>query len=37
MKSASEHGNCPLDLDEMKQKLKQKSNKPVYIGMYTYI
>jgi predicted metal-binding protein len=37
MQLAREHGNCPLDLEEIKQKLEQKFNKPVYIGTHTYV
>ena len=37
MKLAREHGNCPLDLDEIKDKLEKKFNKPVYIGTHLYI
>ena len=36
MKLAREHGNCPLDLDEMKTVLEQKYNIPVRIGTHTY-
>ena len=32
VKMAYEHGNCPMDLDELKLKLEQKFNKPVIIG-----
>lgn len=36
IKMACEHGNCPMDLDEIKRTMEQKFNKPVYIGTHTY-
>lgn len=37
VKLAREHGNCPMDLDEIKVKLEDKFNKPVIIGTHSYI
>ena len=34
---AYEHGNCPMDLDEIKLKLEDKVGKPVHIGTHAYV
>ncbi|MBI5524822.1 MAG: CGGC domain-containing protein [Deltaproteobacteria bacterium] len=36
IKMAYEHGNCPMDLDEVKLKLEKKLEKPVIIGTHPY-
>jgi predicted metal-binding protein len=37
IKMAYEHGNCPMDLDEVKMKLEAKFSKPVIIGTHDYV
>jgi predicted metal-binding protein len=37
IKMACEHGECPLDLDEMKLKLEAKLGKSVIIGSHPYV
>ena len=37
IKMAYEHGNCPMDLDEVKLKLEKKFQKPVIIGTHDYV
>jgi predicted metal-binding protein len=37
IKMAYEHGNCPMDLDEVKLKLEKKFGKPVHIGTHDYV
>lgn len=37
MKMAYEHGNCPIDPDEVKPKLENKFSKPVILGTHTYM
>ena len=37
IKMAYEHGNCPMDLDEVKLKLEKKFKKPVIIGTHDYV
>lgn len=37
IKLAHEHGNCPMNLDEIKTKLEEKFGKPVHIGTHAYI
>ncbi|MDP8239323.1 MAG: CGGC domain-containing protein [Candidatus Hatepunaea meridiana] len=34
---AKEHGECPLDLEEMKVKLEKKLGIPVIIGTHDYV
>jgi predicted metal-binding protein len=34
---AHEHGNCPMDLDQVKLKLEGKFGKPVHIGTHDYV
>ena len=36
VKMAYEHGNCPMDLDEIKLKLQDKFKKPLIIGTHYY-
>jgi predicted metal-binding protein len=36
IKMAYEHGNCPMDPDEVKLKLEKKFQKPVIIGTHDY-
>jgi predicted metal-binding protein len=33
---AYEHGNCPMDLDEVKLKIEQALGIPVIIGTHYY-
>ncbi|MEJ2367403.1 MAG: CGGC domain-containing protein [Acidobacteriota bacterium] len=37
VKMAYEHGNCPMELDDIKLVLEQKFNVPVYIGTHPYV
>ncbi len=34
---ACDHGDCPLDLGELKFKLEKKMNIPVFIGTHEYM
>lgn len=33
---AYEHGNCPMELDEIKLKIETSTGKPVHIGTHVY-
>ena len=37
IKMAYEHGNCPMELDEIKLKLENSLSTPVYIGTHDYV
>ncbi len=37
IKMAYEHGQCPIELDEVKLKLETKLNIPVIIGTHDYV
>ena len=37
VKMAMEHGQCPLDPDELKLKIDAKFGKPLFVGTHPYI
>jgi len=36
-KMAVEHGECPLDPDELKLKIETKFGKPLFVGTHPYV